>query len=103
MTDTHSPFKPILDRILVRRLPIDEPKDGFSAPEKYRQSNNWAEVIAIGDGIMLGHDFVQLTDFVNVGDWIRYGEYTAEAFSVDDPDLFIIRLQDCRGVRRKNA
>jgi co-chaperonin GroES (HSP10) len=103
MADTHGEFKPILDRILVRRLPVDEPKDGFVVPEKNRQSSNWGEVIAIGDGVMLGHEFCQMADFVGVGDWVKFGEYTAESFDTNDPDLFIIRIQDVRGVRRKNG
>ncbi len=103
MEDTHQPFKPILDRILVKRLPVDEPKDGFVVPEKHRQSSNWAEVIAVGDGVMLGHDFVNIRDFVDVGDWVKFGEYTAEAFDVNEPDVFIVRIQDVRGVRRKNV
>lgn len=108
-------FKPILDRILVRRIDEAKAEGEFVVPEKYRQHSNWGEVIAIGDGVVLGNEFYQFVqpvppmdmlkdkviyNFVRPGDMVRYGEYTAEAFSVDDPTLFIVRIQDVRGVRR---
>jgi co-chaperonin GroES (HSP10) len=96
----YEPFKPLLDRILVKRIDEIVGDDGFIVPEKYRQHSNWGEVIAVGDTVVLGGERIPLTDFVNIGDICRYGEYCAEAYSVDDPSLFIVRLQDCRGVRR---
>lgn len=106
ITDTRAPrvvheyedFRCLLDRILVRRVPPDDAD--FAIPDKYRQHSNWGDVIAIGDSVVLGQQRYPLTDFVNLGDRVRYGEYTAEQYSLDDEDLFIIRIQDVRGVRR---
>ena len=96
----YEPFQPILDRILIRRIEAVQPADGFEVPEKYRQNSNWGEVVAVGQGVMLGHEFVDIHDFVNVGDKVRYSEYCAEKFSLDDDNLWIVRLQDVRGVQR---
>src|SRR5580704_7125467 len=103
-----APFKPILDRLLIKLVHEDGPKDGFEVPDKYRQHTNKGEVLAVGDCVVLsGHKF-PLTDFVNVGDHVLFGEYTAEEFTSDelaarfkDVDKFyIIRVQDVRGTAR---
>jgi co-chaperonin GroES (HSP10) len=96
---SYDPPKPILDRLLVRRLAAEE-QTGFAIPEKYRQHTNRGTVIAIGDGVMLGVDWVCMEDFVKPGDIVKYGEYTAERFGPDDDELYIIRLQDVRTVER---
>lgn len=95
-------FAPILDRLLVRRNKAEEIGDGFDSaiPEKYRQHSNWGMVVAIGTGVVLGQQHFPLEGFVAVGDQIKYGEYTAEQFDIASPDLFIIRIQDVRGVKR---
>lgn len=94
-------FRTLLDRILVRRLKVDDEVAGFAIPEKFRQHSNWGEVVVVGDGVVLGGELLPLDQFISVGDRVRYGEYTAEQFSTDDESLWIVRLQDCRGVRRR--
>ena len=96
---TYDPPKPVLDRLLVRRLAAEE-QTGFAIPEKYRQHTNRGEVVAVGDGIALGETWFPLSDFVKPGDIVKYGEYTAERYGPDDDELFIIRLQDVRTVER---
>ena len=94
-TKQYAPAKPILDRILVRRIDAPKAEEGFVVPEKFRQQTNRGEVIAIGDWVA-EHS---LTEFVNVGDIVHYGEYTAEQLK-DDPTLYIVRIQDVRLVER---
>jgi len=96
---TYFPPSPILDRLIVRRLAVEE-QTGFAIPDKYRQHTNRGEVIAIGNGVLLGLEFVDMAEFVSVGDIVKYGEYTAERLGPDDEETFIIRLQDVRTVER---
>lgn len=100
-SQTYAPFRPILDRILVRRIEAPKTADGFEVPEKYRQQTNYGEVVAVGDGVVLGGQFRPITDFLSVGDRVYYGEYTAELWDKDDERLWIVRLQDVRGVEAK--
>lgn len=93
------PFRPILDRVLLRRIEAEAAVDGFQVPEKYRQHSNLGEVIALGDGVVLGKEWKLLTDFIHVGDVVLYGEYTAEAFEKDGETLWLVRIQDIRGVK----
>ena len=95
----YHPPKPILDRLLVRKLQ-DGDTTGFVIPDKYRQQTRRGVVLAIGDGVILGGQFVDMKDFVNVGDIVFYGEYTAEILNKDDENTVIIRLQDVRTVER---
>jgi co-chaperonin GroES (HSP10) len=100
---TYAPARPILDRILVRRIERVEEQSEFSIPDKYREKSRLGEVIAIGDGVVLGNQYLPLEEFVNVGDRVIYGEYAAEAFDHTDPTIatiFVIRIQDVRTVER---
>ena len=96
---SYSAPKPILDRILVRRLAAPKAEDGFVVPEKFRQQTNRGEVVAVGDTVVLGGLNVTIDTFISVGDIVHYGEYTAEQMK-DDPSLYIVRIQDVRLVER---
>ena len=96
-----APLRPLLDRVLIRRIEADAAADGFAIPEKYRQHSNLGVVIALGDGVVLGGQWKPLTDFVSVGSKIIYGEYTAEAYDHNGQTYWIVRLQDIRGVVRE--
>ena len=99
MTESSAPFRPILDRILIKRIEADAVTDGFTIPEKYRQHSNLGTVIAVGDGIVLGREWRPITDFVQVGATVLYGEYCAECFEQDGEQFWIVRLQDIRGLK----
>lgn len=91
--------RPLLDRVLVRRIRQIEADGGLAISDKYRERSRLGEVIAIGQGVVLGNQFLPLTDFINVGDKCVYGEYCAEAFDHTDPEIatiFVVRLQDIR-------
>jgi co-chaperonin GroES (HSP10) len=96
---SYSAPKPILDRILVRRLAAPKAEDGFVVPEKFRQQTNRGEVVAVGDTVVLGGLNVTIDTFISVGDIVHYGEYCAEQLK-DDPNMFIVRIQDVRLVEK---
>lgn len=98
-TKQYAAPKPILDRILVRRIEAEKAEEGFVVPEQFRQQTNRGEVIAIGDFVVLGDTMQALGAFVRIGDIVHYGEYTAEQLK-EDPTLFIVRIQDVRLVER---
>lgn len=104
-TKTYQPAKPILDRILVRRIEAAAEVDGFAIADKYREKSRRGEVVAVGDYVVLGQQCHKITDFVDVGDQVIFGEYSAEAFDHTDPTvatLFLVRIQDIRTVERLN-
>lgn len=91
-------FKPILDRVLVRRVQDEKPDSIIEVPEMYRQQSRKGEIVALGDSVVLGGVRVPLSDFLSVGDHVKFGEYNAEPLD-DSPDsMLIVRIQDIRGV-----
>jgi len=59
------PFKPILDRLLLRRLAAKEDASGFEIPSKFREPEARGEVMTVGDGVTLGGAWHAMTEFVN--------------------------------------
>jgi co-chaperonin GroES (HSP10) len=111
-----APFKPILDRILLRLVRESKPVQEGDVPdirvsERYRQQTNKGEVLAIGDCVVLSGHKMPLSDFVAVGDHILFGQFTAEEFTADelfqqfkltpDDQIYIVRVQDIRGSARR--
>ena len=122
MSEGSAPFRPILDRVLIKRIEPEAAPDGFEVPDKYRQHTNKGVIIAVGDGVVLGQNFVPFveeqphlgtdeegkskyyrTNFVRVGDTCLYGEYCAEQFEKDGETFYIVRVQDIRGVERADG
>lgn len=95
-------FAPLLDRVLVRRIEAEAVVEGtgFVVPERYRQHTNRGEVVAIGQFVVMGNEVIELREFVQPGDIVMYGEYSAERFLKDDDVLWLVRVQDLRGVSR---
>jgi co-chaperonin GroES (HSP10) len=107
----YSQFRPILDRLLLKLVHEEQPKDGFDVPEKYRQHTNKGEILAIGDCVILSGHKMPMAEFVNIGDHVLFGEHTAERFASKElseqfgsDELYIVRIQDIRGcAKRENA
>ena len=124
----YTAFAPILDRILVMRVPLDKNlevlEDGsvrdkrtkFIVPAKYRQHSNTGIVLAVGNFVVLGGSRVQLDEIVRPGDRVTFGDYNSEVFPMpkekvlamcdalkvnyfeDEQGLRIVRIQDVRGI-----
>lgn len=100
-------LRPILDRVLVRRLEeAKKPDSLIDIPDQYVQKSRKCEVLALGHGVVLGGAFVPLEDFLQVGDIVLISDYGDEELKDADQDLILVRIQDIRGfdvdVRRRN-
>lgn len=95
----YEPFRPILDRVLIRRVEEEE-KAGLGVPSKYRQQTNRGVVVAIGDFFVMGGLTRDMAFYLKIGDHVLFGEYNAEKFIKDDEELWLVRIQDIRGVER---
>jgi co-chaperonin GroES (HSP10) len=104
----YSPFKTILDRILVKRVSLDknmeilsdgslrDKRNGFVIPAKYRQHANVGVVVAAGDFVAVGNTKTPMEEVVRLGDRVMYGEYNAESFQVskEEAQAFCDRIQE---------
>jgi chaperonin GroES len=90
-------FKPILDRVLLRRIE-EEDSSVIQTPDVFKQKSNKGEVIALGDFFQLGGNIFPMQDFLNVGDVVLFGEFNVETFMKDGEEFLLVRIQDIRGV-----
>ena len=79
-------FKPILDRVLIKRVAEDknmelmedgsmrDKRTGFIIPAKYRQHSNVGVVLAVGDFVVIGGVKTNLSDIIKPGYRVLFGE-----------------------------
>jgi co-chaperonin GroES (HSP10) len=124
----YAPFRPVMDRVLVKRTTIDEnmeeltdgslrdKRTGFIVPAKYREHQTVGIVLAVGDFVVQGGVKVTLKDIVRPGDRVSYGSYNSETFKMseekvkllcdslginyvpDEEGIRIVRVADIRGI-----
>jgi chaperonin GroES len=91
-------FRPLHDRILVRRIEADEKTaGGIIIPDTAKEKPQEGEVIAVGPG---GRDdagkLVPLD--VKVGDRILFGKWSGTEIKLNGEDLLIMKESDVMGV-----
>lgn len=88
-------FRPLHDRILVRRVESDEKtKGGIIIPDTAKEKPQEGEVIAIGPGTRSNAGQIQPLD-VKVGDHILFGKWSG----TENPTFSFMR-RSCRTFRR---
>lgn len=91
-------FKPLHDRVLVRRIETNQRSaGGIIIPDTAREKPQEGEVIAVGSGARREDGSVQPPD-VRVGDHVLFAKYTGTEVKIDGEDLLIMRESDILGV-----
>jgi len=91
-------FRPLHDRILVRRVESEEKtKGGIIIPDTAKEKPQEGEVIAVGDGARNDNGEKQPLD-VKAGDRVLFGKWSGTEVKIDDEDLLIMRESDVLGV-----
>ena len=97
-------FKPLHDRVLVRRIASDEKtKGGLIIPDSAKEKPSEGEVIACGPGAR--KDSGELIEMaVKAGDRILFGKWSGTEVKIDGEELLIMKESDIMGVlERKKA
>lgn len=90
-------FKPLRDRVVIRRQPLEERKGLIWLPQTSQTKPQIGEVIAVGEGYIDERGgTVPLR--VKVGQRILFGKYVGTDISLDDEELVIMREEDILGV-----
>lgn len=91
-------FRPLHDRVLVRRLDSAEKSaGGIIIPETAQEKPMEGEIIAVGGGTR--HDDGGVTPLdVKPGDRILFGKYSGTEVKMDGEELLIMRESDILGV-----
>ena len=92
-------FRPLQDRILVKRLDDEEKTTagGIIIPDTAKEKPQEGEVIAIGNGKKLDNGTVQSLD-VKVGDRILFGKYAGNEIKIAGEEHLILREDEVLGV-----
>ncbi len=91
-------FRPLQDRVLVKRIEAEErTKGGIIIPDTAKEKPQEGEVIAVGPG---GRDesgkLIPID--VKVGDRILFGKWSGTEIKLDGEELLIMMESDVMGV-----
>ena len=91
-------FRPLHDRVVVRRLDAEEKTSGgIIIPDTAKEKPMEGEVIAVGPGARDEHGKVQPLD-VKAGDRILFGKWSGSEVKIDGEELMIMKESDILGI-----
>jgi len=91
-------FRPLHDRVVVRRVDAEErTKGGIIIPDTAKEKPQEGEVIAVGPGARDESGKVQPLD-VKAGDRILFGKWSGTEVRIDGEELLIMKESDIMGV-----
>ncbi len=91
-------FRPLHDRVVVRRLEEEEKtKGGIIIPDTAKEKPSEGEIIAVGAGARDESGKVQPLD-VKAGDRVLFGKWSGTEVKIDGEDLLIMKESDILGV-----
>ena len=94
-------FKPLQDRILVKRMEEKETKKGgIIIPDTAKEKPQEGEVVAIGPGRM-SDDGKRMALELKKGDRILLGKYSGTDVKIDGTEFVILREEEVLGVLHK--
>lgn len=91
-------FRPLHDRVLVRRIDADEKTaGGIIIPDTAREKPIQGEIIAAGPGERNEKGELRPLD-VKVGDRVLFGKWSGTEVKIDGKDYLIMKESDLMGI-----
>ena len=91
-------FRPLGDRVLVRRVEEEEKtKGGIIIPDTAKEKPQEGEIIAVGPGAR-DEDGKAIPLDVKPGDRVLFGKWSGTEVKIDGEDLIIMKESDILGV-----
>jgi len=91
-------FRPLQDRVLVRRIEQEErTKGGILIPDTGQEKPMEGEIIAAGPGARGDDGKLHPLD-VKVGDRVLFGKWSGTEIKIDGEDLVVMKETDIMGV-----
>jgi chaperonin GroES len=91
-------FRPLHDRVLVRRVEGDErTKGGIIIPDTAKEKPMEGEVLAVGPGAR-DEKGVMVPMSVKVGDRVLFGKWSGTEVKLDGEELIIMKESDIMGI-----
>jgi chaperonin GroES len=91
-------FRPLHDRVLVRRIEADEKTaGGIIIPDTAKEKPSQGEVVAVGPG---GRDEAGklIPIDIKAGDRVLFGKWSGTEVKIDGEDLLIMKESDILGI-----
>jgi chaperonin GroES len=98
MTMAKLKFRPLHDRVVVKRIDADErSKGGIIIPDTAKEKPQEGEVVAVGPG---GRDEngKLITMDLKAGDRVLFGKWSGTEVKLDGDELLIMKESDVMGV-----
>ena len=91
-------FRPLHDRVLVRRIDADEKTaGGIIIPDTAKEKPQEGEIIAVGSGARDESGKLVPLD-VKAGDKVLFGKWSGTEVKIDGEELLIMKESDVMGV-----
>ena len=91
-------FKPLHDRVLVKRVQSDEKtKGGLIIPDTAKEKPSEGEVIAVGEGARKDSGEL-IAPSVKAGDRILFGKWSGTEVTLNGEELLIMKESDIMGI-----
>ena len=96
-------FRPLHDRVLVRRVDAEEKTaGGIIIPDTAKEKPQEGEVVAAGTGLKSDDGKITPLD-VKAGDRILFGKWSGTEVKLDNEELLIMKESDIMGVLEGQA
>ena len=94
-------FRPLHDRVLVRRVEADtKTAGGIIIPDSAQEKPSEGKVVAVGNGLKDDNGKATPLD-VKKGDKILFGKWSGTEVTVDGEELIIMKESDMLGIIEK--
>jgi len=91
-------FRPLHDRVLVRRIEAEEKTaGGIIIPDSAKEKPSEGEIVAVGSGSRADDGKVTPLD-VQVGNRVLFGKWSGTEVKLDGEDLLIMKESDIMGI-----
>ena len=91
-------FRPLHDRVLVRRVTAEEKTaGGIIIPDTAKEKPQEGEVISVGSGTLNDKGELRALD-VKAGDRILFGKWSGTEVKLNNEELLIMKESDIMGV-----
>jgi len=91
-------FRPLHDRVLVRRIEEDQKTSGgIIIPDTAKEKPMQGEILAVGSGARNEKGELVALD-VRVGDRVLFGKWSGTEVKIDGEELLIMKESDIMGI-----
>ena len=91
-------FRPLHDRVLVRRIEAEEKTaGGIIIPDSAKEKPAEGEIVSVGSGTRSEEGKVTPLD-VKAGDRVLFGKWSGTEVKVNNEDLLIMKESDILGI-----